>query len=91
MIVSGLPSDEEKLKLSLELGADEAVSNYDDLAAAVYRKNPYGANITCDRTGVLSSLKKLHQDCRAERYPSADRLLGQSCRNRSERVVPERS
>ena len=56
VIVSGLPVDEEKLKLALELGADEVVTSFEDLKKAVYAKNPYGANITCDCTGVVPSL-----------------------------------
>lgn len=56
VVVSGLPVDEEKLKLALELGADEIVTSFADLQKAVYAKNPYGANITCDCTGVVPSL-----------------------------------
>lgn len=57
VIISGLPSDSEKLKLARSLGADEAVTSYEELQSAVYRKNPAGADITCDCTGVAPSLK----------------------------------
>ena len=56
VIVSGLPVDKEKLELVKSMGADETVTSFEDLKAAVYRKNPYGANITCDCTGVPVSL-----------------------------------
>ena len=57
VILSGLPADAEKLKLGKQMGADETVSSFDELKAAVYRKNPLGADITCDCTGVVPSLR----------------------------------
>lgn len=56
VIVSGLPVDQEKLQLALELGADEVVTSFEMLKRAVYKRNPYGADITCDCTGVAVSL-----------------------------------
>lgn len=56
VISSGLPVDREKLNLALRLGADEAVTDEKALMAAVLRKNPAGADITCDCTGVAASL-----------------------------------
>lgn len=56
VIVSGLPSDSEKLKLALSLGADEIVTSADELEQAVRRKKPDGADIACECAGVRSSL-----------------------------------
>ena len=56
VIVSGLPMDEEKLELVKSMGADETVTSFEELKEAVYRKNPYGANITCDCVGIPVSL-----------------------------------
>lgn len=56
VIVSGLPSDREKLELVKHLGADETVTSPEELEAAVYRQAPDGADFTCDCTGVPASL-----------------------------------
>lgn len=56
VIVAGLPSDAEKLKLARSLGADEVVTTEEALQEAVKRQTPYGADITCDCTGVKASL-----------------------------------
>lgn len=56
VIVAGLPVDKEKLELVKKLGADETVTGFEELQEAVYRRNPEGANITCDCTGVPASL-----------------------------------
>jgi len=56
VIVSGLPADAEKLELVKSMGADETVTSFEALQKAVYAKNPYGANITCDCVGVPVSL-----------------------------------
>ena len=56
VIVSGLPVDAEKLELAKSMGADETVTSFEELKEAVYRKNPYGANITCDCVGLPVSL-----------------------------------
>lgn len=61
VIVSGLPVDAEKLELAKSLGADEVVTSFDDLKKAVYSRNPAGADITCEATGVVSSLKACMQ------------------------------
>ena len=36
------------------MGADETVTSFAELKEAVYRKNPYGANITCDCVGIIT-------------------------------------
>ena len=56
VIVSGLPMDQEKLDLVKSMGADETVTSFEELQEAVYRKNPYGAHITCDCVGIPVSL-----------------------------------
>ena len=56
VIVSGLPIDRKKLDLALKLGADEAVTSVEELEQAVYRKNPAGADIVCEATGIPASL-----------------------------------
>lgn len=61
VIVSGLPVDQEKLALAKSLGADETVSSFQALREAVYAKNPAGADITCEATGVVSSLNACMQ------------------------------
>ncbi len=61
VIISGLPADAEKLALAKSLGADEAVTGLEALRAAVYAKNPLGADITCDCTGVVPSLNTCMQ------------------------------
>ena len=57
VIVSGLPQDREKLALAKSLGADETVSSLQELQEAVRARNPAGADITCDATGVVPSLE----------------------------------
>lgn len=61
VILSGLPSDREKLELARSLGADEVVMSTDALREAVFKKDPEGADITCDATGVLASLETCMQ------------------------------
>ena len=56
VIISGLPTDRKKLDLALSLGADEAVTSEQELLEAIHRKNPNGADITCECTGALPSL-----------------------------------
>ena len=56
VVVSGLPMDRERLNLALQLGADEAVESFEALQAAVYGRNPAGADVTCDTTGVAPAL-----------------------------------
>lgn len=57
VILSGLPQDREKLALAKSLGADETVDSLQALEAAVYARNPLGADITCDATGIPASLE----------------------------------
>ena len=57
VIVSGLPADREKLALARSLGADETVTGEQELLQAIHKKNPAGADITCDCTGVPASLR----------------------------------
>ena len=57
VILSGLPVDRDKLELGKQLGADITTSTFEELHAAVYARNPAGADITCDTTGVSPSLK----------------------------------
>jgi len=56
VILSGLPVDTEKLELGKQLGADVVTSTYEELCDAVFSRNPLGADITCDATGVIPSL-----------------------------------
>ena len=57
VIVSGLPSDREKLELALKMGADEAVTSAAALAEAVRGRKPEGADITCEAAGAAPSLR----------------------------------
>lgn len=57
VILSGLPADREKLALGASLGADVTVSSLSELEAAVYARNPNGADITCEATGLVPSLE----------------------------------
>lgn len=58
VILSGLPADREKLELAKELdAADATVCSTEELRQAVYSRNPLGADITCDCTGVVPSLE----------------------------------
>jgi len=56
VIASGLKDDAHRLKLALELGADEAVDNFDDLQAALQRIRPGGADIVVEAAGHPASL-----------------------------------
>ncbi len=56
VIASGLPLDAHRLKKALEVGADEAYDNYEDLEKAVKKHNPEGADLVCEATGVAGSL-----------------------------------
>lgn len=58
VILSGLPRDREKLELAKSLGsADVIVTSPQDLREAVLQKNPEGADITCEATGLIPSLE----------------------------------
>ena len=58
VILSGLPADQEKMKQARAKGfADETVTSFEELQAAVQARNPAGADITCDATGVVPSLE----------------------------------
>ena len=61
VIVSGLPVDEDKLELAKELGADKTVTSLEELKEEVYARNPAGADITCEATGLTPSLKACMQ------------------------------
>lgn len=56
VIVSGLPQDQMRLDLAIRMGADEVVTSSEELMNAVYRKNTFGADITCDIAAVVPSL-----------------------------------
>ena len=56
VILSGLPADAEKLELGKNFGADVTVTSLEELKEAVFSRDPYGAAITCDATGVIPSL-----------------------------------
>jgi len=51
VIVSGLPSDADRLALAKEFGADVVVDNFEDLQAEVKKKNPRGADIVVEAAG----------------------------------------
>ncbi len=57
VIVSGLPVDKEKLELAVSLGADDYATSFEELQEKVYARNPKGADITVDCTGVTPSLE----------------------------------
>lgn len=62
VILSGLPQDEEKLKLARDLGAaDVTVTNTEALKEAVFAVSPDGADITCEATGLVPSLESCMQ------------------------------
>lgn len=61
VILSGLPSDREKLSLGQKLGADQTASTVEELQSKVYARNPMGADITCDTTGIINSLETCMQ------------------------------
>ncbi len=56
VIVSGLPQDAERLAMCKRLGADEVYDDFSKVKAAVYAKNPYGADITCDVAAAAASI-----------------------------------
>lgn len=57
VILSGLAGDREKLELAKSLGsADVTVTSIQDLREAVFQRNPEGADITCEATGLIPSL-----------------------------------
>lgn len=57
VIMSGLPVDADKLEDARKFGADKCVTSFEELEKAVYSKNPKGADITCDCTGVAPALE----------------------------------
>lgn len=57
VIVSGLPSDKERLDKALELGADAAVDSYEKLEKEVRLRNVEGADIACEASGVTPSIQ----------------------------------
>ena len=56
VIVYGLPDDAKRLELAIKLGADEVHTDVNELKKAIYRKNPAGADITCDASGAAPAL-----------------------------------
>lgn len=56
VIASGLKDDAHRLKLALELGADVAVDNFDDLQKEIKKVNPAGADIVVEAAGHPASL-----------------------------------
>lgn len=61
VILSGLPQDEEKLRLAKTLGADETVTSLKALKHAVFSQTPDGAAITCETAGLIPSLESCMQ------------------------------
>lgn len=61
VILSGLPQDEEKLRLAKSLGADETVTSLESLKEAVFSRSHNGADITCEATGLIPSLESCMQ------------------------------
>jgi len=59
VICSGLAKDAERLEIAKKKGADEIATNLEELKSAVYKVNPYGADITCDISGAASSISNL--------------------------------
>ncbi len=55
VIVSGLPADRHRLDKALELGADKTAESFEELMAAVYEKNPEGADVVCETAGAAPS------------------------------------
>ncbi len=55
VIVSGLPMDQHRLDKALEIGADVAVTSYEELEEAVKSVSPEGADIACEAAGVAPS------------------------------------
>ena len=56
VIVFGLKKDERRLKLALELGADEITWDEEDLKRKVFAKNPYGADVAFEAAGAEASM-----------------------------------
>ena len=61
VIISGLPVDADKLEFAKQFGADDIATSFEELKEKVYAKKAYGADITCDCTGVVPSLKNCMQ------------------------------
>lgn len=57
VILSGLPADADKLELAKQYGADDIATSFEELKEKVYARNACGADITCDCTGVIPSLR----------------------------------
>ena len=56
VIAYGLKDDAHRLKLALELGADAAVDNFEDLEKEIAKKNIRGADIVVEAAGHPGSL-----------------------------------
>jgi len=57
VIAYGLPDDAHRLKMAVELGADAAFDNVDEMMAHVRSKNPFGADIVVEAAGHPASLR----------------------------------
>lgn len=57
VIVSGLKSDAERLKLAAQMGADAVVDNVEDLEREIKKVNPAGADVVVEAGSHPSSLR----------------------------------
>ena len=56
VIAFGLPQDQHRLKMALELGADEISSDAEELKKRIYSRNPDGADIAFEVAGANASM-----------------------------------
>lgn len=57
VIVSGLKTDAERLKLAADMGANAVADNFEDLKAEVKKVNPFGADIVVEAGSHPSSIR----------------------------------
>ena len=57
VIVNGLPADEERLTLAKKTGADNVVTNIEELSEILYREAPDGADVVFECSGAESSAR----------------------------------
>lgn len=57
VITSGIPEDKKRLELAKELGADEIVSNPDNLEAVIKNHSQYGADVAFECSGAAPSIE----------------------------------
>ena len=76
VIVCGIPQDEHRLKLACELGANQTVSNPEELKKVIQALSPDGVDVACECAGVAASAEICLESVRKQGIYSQIGLFG---------------